>query len=145
MLPAARCRHRRAATCRPSPPIAWFDAIVLLGDAERAGRVEDPAPLRRAPVRTVAAFAADRPPPSPSAPLVPFAPTATLFLICTEVSVTWPPACSGSRPLRRRQAVLDRHARDRHLPRQDLEDAVHVVAVDDRVGRALAFDRQIAA
>ncbi len=40
--------------------------------------------------------------------------------------------------------MLDRHARDRHLPGDYLDDAVRIIAVDDRLGRSFTFDREIA-
>lgn len=43
-----------------------------------------------------------------------------------------------------RSAVLDGQARDAHLAAKDLEHAVQIVAINDRLGRLLALDGQLA-
>ena len=142
MLPdPERQAPRAAGSARATERLIGCDQA--LRDTERAGRVEDPASLAADP-------AVPAPPSDPTlTPLAPFAPLSTAGangLVVLDRDRGEGHAASGVQdpgPFAG-QTMLDRHARDRHLAAQNLDDSVDVVAVDDGVARSFTLEREIA-
>ena len=127
----------------PAPPIACIGTDSAVGETQRARRIEIPPPSAVPPFVPSAPLPPTVPPPEPSAPVRPRLPSATLFTIShTEESVTLPPEFRIP-ALLGRQSVLNGQVRDGDGAAQDLEDAIEIIAVDDRVGGARSFDRDL--
>src|SRR5262249_48937437 len=102
-----------------------------VGDADRAGRVEDPTAATRRPVRTVTADSADRA--ARRAGCAVGTVLARGYVVLDghrgerhlAAGVQDPATVAGC------AAVLDRDLGDRYLATEDLEDSIQVVAVDD--------------
>ena len=75
----------------PSPPSARFELIVLFEMVSEPAALRTPPPSARPPPVPAAPLPPTLPPAEPSAPPVPTAPSATLLMIRTDDSVTWPP------------------------------------------------------